>query len=55
MIKHDEIGLKVAENPEEKFITETIENIEKSIMAKKLQLELDENALKFLKVKVSNK
>jgi len=49
MIKNKELGLVIAENPREKLIHETIENVEKSITALELELELKKDALRFLK------
>lgn len=49
MIEDKDLGLKIAENPREALINESIETAEKSILDLELTLELKRNALKFLK------
>jgi hypothetical protein len=49
MIEDKSLGLKIAESPREKLIMETIENVEKSIVALQLEMDLKVDALKFLK------
>ena len=46
------IGLKVAENPREALIVKSIENYKTTILNAKLQIEVDEKALEFLKSQV---
>lgn len=48
MIEDKELGLKVAENPREALIHESIETAKKSILDLELTLELKKNALSFL-------
>jgi hypothetical protein len=48
MIEDEELGLKVAENPREKLILNTIENTKHRILELQLTLELEENGLKYL-------
>ena len=52
MIEDKELGLKVAESPEEAMITQAIENSEKRLRELKLSMELDEVVLEYLKSKV---
>ena len=49
MIEDKELGLKIAESPREALIKETTSNVEKSILALELELELKKDALEFLK------
>lgn len=49
MIEDKELGLKVAENPREALIKETISNVEKSIVGLELELELKRDGLRYLK------
>lgn len=48
MIEDKELGLKVAENPREALITQTIENTKNRIVQTELALELEKQALTFL-------
>ena len=49
VFENKELGLKISENPREKLILETIENVEKSITALQLEMDLKVDALRFLK------
>lgn len=49
MIEDEELGIKIAESPREKVIQEAIEMTEKRILHTEISLELDKNALNFLK------
>jgi hypothetical protein len=49
VFKNKELGLEIAESPREKLILETIENVEKSITALQLEMDLKVDALRFLK------
>jgi hypothetical protein len=49
MIESEELGLKIAENPREKLIKETIEQTEKRILETELTLECQRDGLRFLK------
>ena len=49
MITDDKLKLVIAENPREKLIIETIENVEKSIISLQLEMDLKVDALRFLK------
>ena len=49
MIEDEKLGLKIAENPRDKLIHETIENVEKSIVSLQLEMDLKVDALRFLK------
>jgi hypothetical protein len=49
MIEDKSLGLKISESPREKLIIETIENVEKSIVALQLEMDLKVDALRFLK------
>ena len=48
MIEDKELGLKVAENPREALIKQTIENTKNRILQTELALELEKHALEFL-------
>ena len=52
MIEDKENGIKIAESPEEKLVHESIENTEKAIVRAKLEVELMENTLEYLKTKL---
>lgn len=49
MIENKEFGIKIAENPREKLIEEAIEATEKRILSTELGLELEKNALQYLR------
>jgi len=49
MIENKELGLKVAETPREAMIKELIDNTEKRLLQLELTIELEKNALTFLK------
>jgi hypothetical protein len=49
MIEDKELGLKIAENPREALIKEAIDAAEKRILQTQLGLELEKNALEYLK------
>jgi hypothetical protein len=49
MIEDPSIGLKIAETPREAMIKELIDSSEKRILQIELTLELEKNALQFLK------
>lgn len=49
VITDDKLKLVIAESPREKLILETIENVEKSITALQLEMDLKIDALRFLK------
>lgn len=49
MIENEELGLKVAENPREALIKETISATEKRIIETELTLECQRDGLRFLK------
>ena len=51
MIEDEKLGLKIAENPREAMITEMIENAGNRILQLEITLELEKNALEFLKSK----
>ena len=53
MIKNEELGLEVAENPKEKLILETIKSTKDTILRLELQLELQKRGLKFLEEEVN--
>ena len=53
MIKNEELGLEVAENPKEKLILETIKSTKDTILRLELQLELQKSGLKFLEEEVN--
>lgn len=48
MIEDKDLGVKIAENPREKLIEETIESTKNNILDAELALEIKKNALKFL-------
>jgi len=48
MIENKELGLKIAEDPREALIHDTIENTKKRLDQLRLTLELEENALTYL-------
>ena len=52
MIEDKELGLKVAENPEEALLRNTLEISEKHLRETKLGLELEEVVIKYLKKKL---
>ena len=47
MIEDEELGLKVAENPKEKFLFDLIEKIKKQIEDVKIDIELNQKFLEF--------
>lgn len=49
MITDEKLGVKIAESPREELVHETINSTERRILQTKLALELEENALKYLK------
>lgn len=49
VVEDKDLGLVIAENPREKLIIETIENVEKSITTLQLEMDLKVDALRFLK------
>ena len=49
MIENKELGVKIAENPREKLIEESINNTQERILHLNLDLEMLQNALEFLK------
>lgn len=49
MIENKELGLKIAENPREKLVSEAIDAAESRILQTELALELEKNALNYLK------
>jgi hypothetical protein len=49
MIESEELGLKIAENPREALIKDTIKNTENRILQIELSLELEKEGLKYLK------
>jgi len=52
MIENEELGLKVSENPRETLITQTLENTKNRILQTELALELEQNALRYLKEQI---
>ena len=49
MLEDEKLGLKIAENPREKLILETIENVEKQLIQLQLETDLKIDGLRFLK------
>lgn len=48
MIENKELGLKIAESPREKIISEALEAAKSRILHTELSLELEKNALQYL-------
>ena len=48
MIENKEMGLKIAENPREALVTQTIENTKNRILQLELSLELEKTGLNYL-------
>jgi hypothetical protein len=51
MMENEEIGLKVAENEEERILEDTINSFKKRIPASELALEIDKVVLSYLETK----
>jgi len=48
MIEDKDLGIKIAENPREELIHNTIQNTKNRILQLELSLELEKNGLKYL-------